>query len=73
MRDVDVWAHVPCRLHYILGARSEPPGELKDGEEERQLDNRRNMLGRTEDQARKAGVDKVLFARPSYVVHSLRS
>ena len=57
----------------LPGALSEPPDELKDGEDERQLDNRSNMLGRIEDQARKAGVDKVLFARPSYVVHSLRS
>ena len=57
----------------LPGARSEPPDELKDEEEERQLDIRRDMRGRIEDQARKAGVDKVLFARPSYIVHSLRS
>ncbi|KAH0839578.1 hypothetical protein J3R83DRAFT_494 [Lanmaoa asiatica] len=38
-----VWAHVPVPF-MLPGAQSELPDELKDEEEERELDNQRNML-----------------------------
>ena len=55
-----VWAHVPVPF-MLPGTQSELPDELKDEEEERELDNQRNMLRRIEDRLREWGVDEVLF------------
>ncbi|KAG8218300.1 hypothetical protein J3R82DRAFT_3914 [Butyriboletus roseoflavus] len=56
-----VWAHVPVPF-MLPGAQSESPDELKDEEEERELDNQRSILRRIEDRLRDWGVDEVLFA-----------
>lgn len=55
-----VWAHVPVPF-MLPGIRSELPDELKDEEEEKELDNQRNTLRRIEDRLREWGVDEVLF------------
>ncbi|KAF8556279.1 hypothetical protein OG21DRAFT_675549 [Imleria badia] len=55
-----VWAHVPVPF-MLPGTQSELPDELKDEEEERELDNQRNILRRIEDRLREWGVDEVLF------------
>ena len=55
-----VWAHVPVPF-MLPGARSESPDELKDEEEERELDDQRNILRCIEDRLRGWGVDEVLF------------
>lgn len=55
-----VWAHVPVPF-MLPGAQSELPDELKDEEEERELDNQRTMLRRIEDRLRGWGVDEVIF------------
>ena len=55
-----VWAHVPVPF-MLPGAHSELPDELKDEEEERELDNQRSILHRIEDRLRGWGVDEVIF------------
>ena len=55
-----VWAHVPVPF-MLPGAHSELPDELKDEEEERELDSQRNVLRRIEDRLRGWGVDEVIF------------
>ena len=55
-----VWAHVPVPF-MLPGTQSELPDELKDEEEERELDKQRDILHRIEDRLREWGVDEVLF------------
>ncbi|KAF8450918.1 hypothetical protein L210DRAFT_2420029 [Boletus edulis BED1] len=55
-----VWAHVPVPF-MLPGTQMELPDELKDEEEERELDNQRNILHRIEDRLREYGVDEVIF------------
>ncbi|KAF8121325.1 hypothetical protein EV363DRAFT_1186588 [Boletus edulis] len=52
-----VWAHVPVPF-MLPGTQMELPDELKDEEEERELDNQRNILHRIEDRLREYGVDE---------------
>lgn len=55
-----VWAHVPVPF-MLPGSQSELPDELKDEDEERELDNQRIILRRIEDRLRGWGVDEVFF------------